>query len=45
LADLKVAFANAQKTACDLHTVQHEISAQAAVKMEGVLSVYEEVER
>jgi hypothetical protein len=45
LADLKAAFANAHKTACDLHTVQNEILAQAAVKMEGALNVYKEVEQ
>jgi hypothetical protein len=45
LPNLKTVFADAQKTACHLHAVQNEISAQTAVKMEGVLNVYEEVEQ
>jgi hypothetical protein len=44
LPDLKAQFVTAQREAVELHTHMNEVTAQTAVKMEGTMTSYEEIE-
>jgi hypothetical protein len=44
LPDLKAQFVAAQREAVELHTHMNEVTAQTAVKMEGTMTSYEEIE-